>query len=165
MIDSADYVGRQVTDNWWLSKDGDAQARALFDRHYSRTRYQDGRQPKLFVGPGFKRVLVRPAFPWGGIGSEYDALFVWRDFHSADGQQGVCCSIFRNESDVRSSRLILEAEEFIQMSELMSPRFYTYVNAACVRSSNPGFCFIRAGWRRCGATAGGLIILEKHNCL
>jgi hypothetical protein len=40
-------------------------------------------------------------------------------------------------------------------------RFYTYVNPRRVRSSNPGFCFIKAGWRRCGVTkTRRLIVLE-----
>jgi hypothetical protein len=30
-----------------------------------------------------------------------------------------------------------------------------------VRSTNPGFCFLVAGWRRCGRTKGGLLILER----
>jgi hypothetical protein len=38
---------------------------------------------------------------------------------------------------------------------------YTYVNGRKVKSANPGYCFKRAGWRTCGKTAGGLIILEK----
>jgi hypothetical protein len=28
-------------------------------------------------------------------------------------------------------------------------------------SCNPGFCFIKAGWARCGETKRGLIILER----
>lgn len=162
MIDTLDYIGQQVTDHWWLSKDGDDQARALFDRHYSRHTYRDGRQPKLFCGPGFKRVLVKPRSPWGGVGSEYDALFVWRDFFSADGQDGLNCAIFRNESDELASSLILEAEEFAVMSDLCANRYYTYVNPQRIAGSNPGFCFKKAGWKPCGHTAKGLVILEKY---
>jgi hypothetical protein len=40
-------------------------------------------------------------------------------------------------------------------------RHYTKVNPKAVRSRNPGFCFMAAGWRRCGMTKGGLIILER----
>ena len=29
------------------------------------------------------------------------------------------------------------------------------------RSRNPGYCFQKAGWRRCGVTKGGLLIFEK----
>jgi hypothetical protein len=41
------------------------------------------------------------------------------------------------------------------------PRHYTKVNPAAVRSANPGYCFLAAGWRRCGYTKGGLLILER----
>jgi hypothetical protein len=30
-------------------------------------------------------------------------------------------------------------------------------------SRNPGYCFKRAGWRACGKTQKGLIILERLN--
>lgn len=56
---------------WWITKDGDDYCRELFDRHYSRRRYADGRESKLFVGPGEKLVLRT----W-----ESDALWVWRKF-------------------------------------------------------------------------------------
>lgn len=43
-------------------------------------------------------------------------------------------------------------------------RLYTYVNGGKVRSSNPGYCFLVAGWRKCGVTKDkGLIILEAHS--
>ena len=35
------------------------------------------------------------------------------------------------------------------------------VDPKAVRSTNPGYCFMAAGWRRCGVTKGGLIILER----
>jgi hypothetical protein len=40
-------------------------------------------------------------------------------------------------------------------------RHYTKVRPGAIRSCNPGFCFIAAGWRRCGMTKGGLVILER----
>ena len=30
-----------------------------------------------------------------------------------------------------------------------------------IRSTNPGYCFIKAGWRKCGRTKSGKMILEK----
>ena len=86
---------------WVLTTDGDDTARAIFDCHYSRYRYADGRKPLLFVGPGEKMVLVR---------HDARALFVWRRFVSADGQQGVNCAVFRNEGPELSSQLIREAD-------------------------------------------------------
>lgn len=137
---------------WLAALDGDARAYTLFRRHYSRKLYKDGRKPKLFVGPGEKMVLLTPMC---------DALFVWRKFISDDGQQGVNCAVFRNESDHLSSDLILEAEQ-VAWQRWPGQRLYTYVNQRKIRSTNPGWCFICAGWRECGRTKSkGLVILEK----
>lgn len=142
--------------NWIKVKDGNASARAIFDRHYSRYHYKDGRKPKLFCGPGQKLVLVTAV---------YDALFVWRKFRSMDNQTGVNCAIFRNESQVLSSQLILEAEQLARLRWPDESRFYTYVAAGKVRSTNPGYCFKRAGWRVVGVTKHRkLLILEKILC-
>ncbi len=89
------------------------------------------------------------------------ALFVWRKFISDDGQTGVNCAVFRNESPTLSSRLILDAET-VAWTDWPGQRLYTYVDPNKIRSTNPGACFIAAGWRRCGVTKKrGLVILEK----
>lgn len=136
---------------WWLTKDGDLDCLELYERHYSAYRYADGRQRKLFVGPGEKVVLRTSAG---------DAVFVWRKFKDDSGQQGINCAVFRNESPHRSSHLIFQADA---IADCLWPdsRHYTYVNAQAVASKNPGFCFLAAGWRRCGRTKGGLMILER----
>lgn len=140
---------------WVMVRDGDLTALALFNRHYSRYRYKDGRKPKLFVGPGEKLVLLSKCG---------QALFVWRKFVSDDGQDGVNCSVFRNESkkpNMRSSDLILEAER-IAWKRWPGTRFYTYINASKIKSANPGYCFKVAGWRQCGVTkVNRLLIFEK----
>lgn len=140
-------------EGYWLSiKDGDARGRALFQRHYSYRPYADGRKPSLFVGPGEKLVLMT---------FNCDALFIWRKFVSGDGQEGVNCSVFRNESPILSSVLIAEAEE-LAWARWPGERLYTYVNPRAIQSSNPGYCFKVAGWRRCGLTKHNrLVILEK----
>ncbi len=136
--------------DWYLTKDGDLSCLAMYHRHYSRRKYKDGRQPKLFCGPGEKIVLrTRLA----------DAVFVWRKFIDASGQKGINCAIFRNESHILSSDLIRQADKIADFC-WPGERHYTYVNAKKVRSANPGFCFISAGWKRCGTTKGGLVILE-----
>lgn len=137
---------------WRSIKDGDDLARNLFDKHYSRKFYKDGRNPLLFVGPGEKLVLVTPC---------RRALFVWRKFISGDGQKGVNCAIFRNEGAGLSSWLITEADA-IADGKWPNERHYTYVNPRAVASRNPGFCFIAAGWRRCGVTkVNKLLIFER----
>lgn len=136
---------------WRESRDGNPVGLSIYRRHYSRYVYRDGRDPALFVGPGEKTVL---------LSHDDDALFVWRKFIDGSGQQGINCAVFRNESRHLSSELILDAEWWAS-SRWPGERMYTYVNAARVRSSNPGYCFKRAGWVVCGTTKGGLLILEK----
>lgn len=141
------------TDELWIQvKDGNKSALALFNRHYSAYDYKDGRNPVLFVGPGEKMVLISP---------RADALFVWRKFIDASGQDGVNCAVFRNEGRVLSSSLILDAEIYAY-SRWGDTRAYTYVNQRMILSNNPGYCFIVAGWKRAGFTkARNLLILEK----
>lgn len=136
---------------WVEVKDGDPSVRTLFDRHYSRRRYADGRSPALFVGPGEKMVLRTVAC---------DAIFVWRKFISLDKQDGVNCAVFRNEGPVLSSALIRAAVELAR-ERWPGTRCYTYVDERRIRSTNPGYCFMMAGWRVCGVTKDrGLTILE-----
>lgn len=137
---------------WKLSKDGDEIALQIIKRHYSWHEYKDGRPHKLFVGPGEKIVL---------LGKNNDALFVWRKFILMNNQVGINCAAFRNESAQVSSVLILEAEEFAS-KRWPGQRLFTYVNSKKIKSNNPGYCFIAAGWNKCGITkCNKLIILEK----
>ena len=138
--------------NWIEVKDGDDRARGLFNRHYSRYHYKDGRKPKIFVGPGEKMVLLTP---------DCQALFIWRKFLTADAcnQEGVNCAVFRNEGDLLSSDLIKEAMN-MAFKRWPGERLYTYVNGKKILSTNPGYCFLMAGWQRCGYTQKGLHILE-----
>jgi len=138
---------------WVPTKDADEGARKIFDRHYSRRDYKDGRMPSKFIGPGEYICLVLP---------DYSALFVWKRFIEMNESKpkGINCSVFRNESEYLSSDLILEAEEYA-MEKWDDERFYTYVNVDKIKSANPGYCFLMAGWQKCGHTKGGLQILEK----
>jgi hypothetical protein len=142
---------------WRAIKDGDDDARRFFDEHYSRHRYADGRDPKLFVGPGFKLVLVTPC---------RRALFVWRKFISKDQQQGINCAIFRNVGAGLSSDLI-RAADAVADEMWPSERHYTYVDADKTsgrrgKKNPPGWCFIQAGWQAWGETkVNRLVILER----
>jgi hypothetical protein len=145
------YQSPLVNGYWIAVTDGDPRARALFHRHYSYRKYADGREPKLFVGPGEKMVLMTV---------NCDALFIWRKFKSADGQEGVNCAVFRNESPLLASTLIYEAMR-LAWGRWPGARLYTYVDGRKVRSSTPGYCFKKAGWKACGITKyNKLIILE-----
>lgn len=134
--------------HWYSILDGDPRGRAMLNRHYSARHYRDGRKPKLFVGPGEKMALMTT----DGL-----ALFVWLKFISDDGQEGVSCSVFRNEGDTLSSELIREACE-LAWRRWPGERLYTYVNSRKVRSTNPGYCFKQAGWRVCGEWRKGVIL-------
>lgn len=142
---------------WRPSRDGDPIALALYERHYSARAYADGRPRRLFIGPGEKLVL---------IGHDDRALFAWRRFISRDNQDGVCCSVFRNEGYELSSDLVAEADALADARWPDETRHFTYVAPLRVRSSNPGYCFKAAGWRTAGWTKGGhgrerLVILER----
>jgi hypothetical protein len=147
-------VGRKKLGVYWHQcRDGDDGAREIYDRHYSRYFYKDGRKPKLFVGPGEKMVLIT---------ENADALWVWRKFKDASGQKGLNNSIFRNEGKILSSFLILDAEQ-LAWKRWENIRFYTYVKPTGIRSTNPGACYKKAGWRICGITkVNKLVILEKY---
>lgn len=146
---------------WWLTKDGDKSCLALYERHYSANRYADGRPRYQFVGPGFN-IVLRTA--------RADALFVWRKYidDTIPTQTGIECAVFRNESQHTSSELIRQADA---VADCVWPgeRHYTKVNSKKVRRTNPrwtgggkpGTCFIYAGWRQCGMTKNGLLILER----
>jgi hypothetical protein len=138
--------------NRWLeAKDGDKTLLSLYERHYSAYQYADGRERKLFVGPGEKLILKT---------LDGSAGLAWRKFIDDSGQTGINCAFFRNEGLILSSELILEAEQ-IAWQKWSGERLYTYVNPNKIKSKNPGCCFLKAGWRKCGKTKNGLLILEK----
>jgi hypothetical protein len=115
----------------------DADMAALADRHYSR-RTPGTRQ---FMYSGRKLVIRNVA---GTV------LFGWQ-FPDADkrldGQTGLNCQIFRNESSRLSSTIILECER-MAIAKWGPNRMFTYVDPAKIRSVNPGACFLKAGWQR-----------------
>jgi hypothetical protein len=132
----------------------DDEMRQLADRHYSR-RTPGARQ---FAYSGRKLVLRDAA----GL-----VLWVWMFPDPAmrmDGQTGYNCAIFRNESARRSSEIILEAER--HAIERWGPgRMYTYVDPTKVRSTNPGYCYLKAGWQHRGWSKGGKRLLVKYDAL
>lgn len=103
------------------------------------------------LGPG-ETILLRTAAG--------DAVFGWRKFIDDSGQLGVNCAVFRNEGPTPSSLLVRQA---VAVADHVWPRrrLYTYVSPKDVRSANSGYCFLAAGFRRCGFTKGGLLILER----
>jgi hypothetical protein len=147
---------------WCPTKDGDPRGLELFRRHYSynvkrdqlKFPFAEWSSDALFVGPGEKLVLLT---------ADARALFVWRkERYRMDGQTGVNCAVFRNEgsSAGRASELIRAADQ-AAWERWPGERLFTHVDAAKVRHKrDPGRCFIRAGYRRCGVTLTGLLIFE-----
>lgn len=135
---------------WLVVPKGDDSCRQLADRHYSR---QTVGSPQ-FTRPGHNLVL-RTALgnavwvTWSGV----------RD----DGLQAWECTIFRNESDHLSSDMIRAAVTATIGTWGQPPPdgIITYVDASKVRSTNPGYCFKAAGFRRIGKSkVRGLVLLQ-----
>ncbi len=141
---------------WLQVADADPRARTLMMRHYSARHYRDARRRTKFIGPGEYLALMTVTC---------DALFVWRYFldDAIPRQDGINCSVFRNEGPLLSSLLIREADELAWV-RWPGERHYTYVDSHKIKSTNPGYCFIMAGWRKAGITKGGLTILERMPC-
>ncbi|MGF7036078.1 hypothetical protein J2T17_007129 [Paenibacillus mucilaginosus] len=125
---------------WIVTNKGDQDCRELSDRHYSRQTVG----ARQFTRPGHNLVLrTRDA----------KALWVtWRGIRD-DGFDAFECTIFRNESKHLSSDLIKWAL-FATVSEwghdIPKDSFITYVDDTKVASEIPGYCFLRAGWKKIG---------------
>ena len=135
---------------WVRSHRADADVVPLADRHYNRQKIGSPQ----FVPPGRCLVLKTVTL---------DAFWVtsWQKYVLHAWAGAWVCSAFRNESSHLSSELIREAVaatlgEFGAAPEL---GMVTFVNPGKVRKKrDPGRCFLRAGFRKCGMTKGGLMI-------
>lgn len=127
--------------------------RELASRHYSHPN-RDPRENRPILPPGEKLVLMTE---WGdaGIG------FVFQR-QRLDNETGVYLSFFRNEGEVLSSRLLVEA--VVAAWKLRWPRssFFTFVDETKVRSPNPGYCFKQAGWDYTGRTKSKNLLIFRH---
>lgn len=144
-----------IDGNWLPSHRADPRGLALYKRHYSARKNagQRGSRSLNFVAAGAPMVLLT---------RDCDAVFVWlkNTAERYDHQSGVCCCLFRNEGPVLSSVLIAEADA-LAWARWPGERHFTYVDPAAVRSSNPGWTFQCAGWRKCGRSRSGLLLLER----
>jgi hypothetical protein len=143
--------------HWYGVSKCDPRAVILYSRHYSSKKgkktIKDWRAHG--ITPNGESITL--------ITSDASALFVWlKQQKRDDGQAGVNCAVFRNEGDQLSSTLILEAEQFA-WGRWQGERLFTFVDPGEVRRKrDPGRCFIKAGWKRCGTTPRGLLIFEKY---
>jgi hypothetical protein len=129
----------------------DPRACAIADRHYSRRKPGSGQ----FMPPGETIVLLAKdglsVFGW------------WRPaprsgLAAMNGLDGWTCTIFRREGGTtKASDMILDAERYLHESGcgIGPDGLLTYVWDRRVASKLPGYCFIRAGWKRTGRSADG----------
>lgn len=146
---------------WHLTNRSDPRAAAIADRHYNRQSHGS----RQFTPPG--RVLVL-------VTEDYTALwctsFPYSQYVRHEWAGAWVCSCFRNESTQLSSELIVEAVAAtrwygmnIDSWNCLTPPdlgFITFVDTSKVKSTNPGCCYKKAGWRHVGQTKGGLVALQ-----
>lgn len=127
-----------ATTGWQVRSKADPAAVVLADRHYSR------RNPgTMQIGPPGRLLVLLTGCEravwithWPNTRGARDGLDAWR------------CTMFRNEGAGLSSELIRSA--MAATAQLWSDRpadgWLTWVDRSKIRSTNPGYCFIRAGW-------------------
>jgi hypothetical protein len=138
--------------NWRISHRADREAAVIADRHYSRQKPGTSQ----FVPPGRCFVLVSDSAYW--VTSWPFAEYVKHAWAGA-----WMCSAFRNEGEVLSSLLIREAVAATRWNYGDAPELgmVTFVDTAKVRHKrDPGRCFLKAGFTKCGHTKGGLLALR-----
>lgn len=124
----------------------DPRAAKLADGHYSRRTVGSTQ----FMPPGETIIL---------LSHDELAVFGWWRPHprsgikQMNGLDGWTCTIFRNTGPLLSSELILDAEHALEGRTCGPDGLLTYVWDRKVRSSNPGCCFKKAGYRRVGRSA------------
>ena len=139
---------------WQLSHRADPAAAAIADRHYSR---QKPGTPQ-FVPPGRCVVL---------LSEQVDALWVtswpFAEYVKHAWAGAWVCSMFRNESETLSSKLIREAVAVTRWRwpDVPPLGMVTFVDTAKVRRKRDwGRCYRRAGFAEVGSTVGGLVALQ-----
>jgi hypothetical protein len=121
----------------YLTHKGDPRGRALADRHYSRQSIGNIQ----FCRPG-RNVVMRTL-------DNKAALVFWRGIadHQWDAWEN---TLFRNEGPILSSELLLEATSHLFYNvigaEVPPDGLISFVSKSKVRSTNPGFCYFKAGW-------------------
>lgn len=139
---------------WHVSHRADTAVVPLADRHYNRQKHGSPQ----FAPPGRCFVLRTEPLRAFWITSWPFAEYVKHRWGGA-----WICSAFRNEGAGLSSELIREAVAATRWNWPSVPALgmVTFVDASQVRHKrDPGRCYIKAGFRRAGNTAGGLVALQ-----
>ena len=132
-------------DLWNRCAESDHRLHKIRGRHYSVKNHNPGQRR---LSPGEKVCLISP---------DESAILVWQYQKWGALKDTTYCAIFRNESPVLASTLLLAAEKAIPDHWPRSA--LTFVNTTAVQGD--GKCFKVAGWRKVGRTKKGLLILEK----
>lgn len=139
---------------WIRSHRADADVVPLADRHYNRQKIGSPQ----FAPPGRCLVLKTAACDAFWITSWPFAEYVRHAWAGA-----WVCSAFRNESSHLSSELIRDAVAATLNEYGTAPTLgmITFVDHRKIRRKrDPGRCYLRAGFKHCGMTKGGLIALR-----
>lgn len=135
---------------WRTSWRADPGARVVADRHYNRQKIGSAQ----FVPPG-RCLVLRAAGPALWVTSWPFAEFVQHRWPGAWVN-----SLFRREGgQLLASELIRAAVAATRAHWLDVPPLgmVSFVDPEKVASSNPGYCYLMAGFDRDGTTAGGLL--------
>lgn len=140
--------------HWYLTYRADKRASALADRHYSRQTIG----AVQFAPPGRALVLLN---------REASALWVtswpFPEYVLREWKDAWLCSLFRNESSILSSELILEAVAVTRWKYGTPPPsgMITMIDTQKVRHKrDPGRCYRKAGFNPIGYTQNGLLVLQ-----
>jgi hypothetical protein len=128
--------------NWIIVNKGDIRARGLADKHYSRQH----KYAPSFTRPGNNLVMLT---------MDCSAVWVsWKPAHDIkrmDGMDGYYeCTLFRNEGNLLSSKLIKEAILLTEDIWGKPKGWITYIRDSAVKSVNPGYCYKCAGFKNMG---------------
>ena len=141
---------------WQIRKRADSQCRELADRHYNRQSIgasnfvPPGRCIVLFAETDTGRAYWVSSWPY----AEY-VMHAWAG--------AWICSAFRNEGAGLSSSLITSAVACTRQiwGEPPDMGMITFVDQTKVKpKADPGYCYLRAGFKSAGHTKGGLIALQ-----
>lgn len=138
---------------WTRSHRADAEVVPLADRHYNRQKIGSPQ----FAPPGRCLVLKTVQLDAFWITSFPFAQYVKHAWAGA-----MVCSAFRNEGAVLSSELIREAVA-CSRGEWETPELgmITFVDVKKTKPKrDPGYCYLKAGFKNVGTTKGGLVALQ-----
>ena len=141
---------------WSASNRADSTVRPLADRHYNRQKVG----APGFAPPGRCKVF---ALRMPDVQAFWITSWPYAEYVRHAWAGAWMCSAFRNESPFLSSDLIRTAVAATRFAYGDAPPLgmVTFVDRRKTRPKrDPGRCYLRAGFRPCGETKGGLIALQ-----